>query len=236
MKMPLELREKTIIDIKIGEVGYIVPWSLYYDQNGVYISHRTRIREREGGTACLKVTRTQKGIVAFVNEVVPNKHNGFSIGTYRENDVKVIGFDMEEEKKLPESFYDLYKIDGYYYDIDESSSIQVPYFEQAKGARAMFLNTYIFATEQQAKASLALAQLTQLLKAYNGDWKPDWEDMGEDKYTIEYDGRNQLFLNTRTFTTQLLTFETTEKRDHFRKHHVDLIKQAAPLLWGVEIK
>lgn len=30
--------------------------------------------------------------------------------------------------------------------------------------------------------------------------------------------------------------ETKEKRDHFLKHHIELIKQAAPLLWGVEIE
>ena len=86
----------------------------------------------------------------------------------------------------------------------------------------------IFATEEQAKACIALAQLSQLMQVYNNGWVPDWTD-GDYKYTIEryeYD----VILETRSSWATFLAFKTEELAKTFLENFKDLITIAKPLL------
>lgn len=46
-------------------------------------------------------------------------------------------------------------------------------------------------SEKQAKKLLAINQLMNVAKYLNGDWKPDWNDDNEKKYTISLDRNNK---------------------------------------------
>jgi hypothetical protein len=79
------------------------------------------------------------------------------------------------KKELPKSWLDLGNINGYYLDaFSQTHDIKTKTEETAK-------NT--FTTKEQAEASVAMAQLSQLIKVYNDGWKPDFND-SEEKYAI----------------------------------------------------
>jgi len=123
---------------------------------------------------------------------------------------------------LPTSWEGLESVKGYYVNED-------CYIDNA-GCAAIDDNRNVFATIEQTLAAIALAQITQLLKVYNGDWKPDWSEdtkkwcISKLKGCIERD--------QRVFTCFPLAFPTKEKRDHFLEHHRELIEKASPLLFG----
>ena len=84
-------------------------------------------------------------------------------------------------------------------------------------------NKNIYATEKQAKSALAAAQLSQLMKAYNGDWVADWK-LGTRKYVISrVDNcvRADQWQNLYHF----LAFPTAELRDEFLSNFEPLIKE-----------
>ena len=47
-------------------------------------------------------------------------------------------------------------------------------------------NTNVYIHSSDTKALKAIAQLMNIAKYYNGDWKPDWSDSNEYKYSIIY--------------------------------------------------
>lgn len=125
-------------------------------------------------------------------------------------------------KKNPTKWEDIESLKGY--RVDDLSRIQSVNIERCKEYR----NT--FATKEQAEASIALAQISQLMRLpeYNGDKEIDWED-GELKYVI--------CVSCNFFTTKaeksrysFLAFKTRDIADKFLKNNLDLIKQAKPLL------
>lgn len=89
-------------------------------------------------------------------------------------------------------------------------------------------NKNIFATKEQAEASIALAQLSQLMKVYNDGWNPDWTNT-EDKYVI-FVHSNEIRAEYYTFIQRFLAFKTLELRDNFLENFKDLILTAKPLL------
>jgi hypothetical protein len=65
-------------------------------------------------------------------------------------------------------------------------------FEQTKNkGTTTFADYNSFATKQAAEAeaayTLASRRVRAFAKAVNGDWKPDWDDMKQEKYGIIYD-------------------------------------------------
>jgi hypothetical protein len=86
----------------------------------------------------------------------------------------------------------------------------------------------VFATEAQAQASLALAQLSQLREVYRQGWTPDWTD-NQNKYcvvTIDIRFVIERWVSTHHF----LSFQTKEIAEEFRNKFCDLIEQANPLM------
>lgn len=76
---------------------------------------------------------------------------------------------------------------------------------------------------------LALCQLIQLRDCYNDGWKPNWKDIKEYKYGINY-YQNCISIDLRIDTNAVLTFKTPKLRDEFLKNFKDLIEIAKPLL------
>lgn len=125
-----------------------------------------------------------------------------------------------EEIQLPKSWEELDFVKGYW--IDKISNIKDCSCLPSDN------NRNIFSKKEEALAAIALAQLSQLKKAYNGDWTPDYTD-NEFKFSIFIDSeRFQLGVSksTRTF----LTFKTVELRDEFARNFKELILTAKPLL------
>ncbi len=120
---------------------------------------------------------------------------------------------FEEVKERPTSWGSLWEIDWYW--VDDCGGVNVAIYCNSSSDEEQS----IFKTEQQAEASIALAQITQLLDKY------DIPEESRKWYTIDncvYDSYDY------TRKKWLLRFDTKEKKDHFYKHHADLISKLAP--------
>ena len=127
------------------------------------------------------------------------------------------------KNELPKSWEELGEIKGWY--VDSFSDIM----PCDKGDTDKDNDKNIFPTIEEAEACLALAQLCQLRDRYNGGWKPDWEDVGQSKWCIDFfqdDIREVSCLSVR----RVLAFKTKELRDEFLENFNDLIEIAKPLL------
>lgn len=115
---------------------------------------------------------------------------------------------FEEVKDRSTSWEELWEIGWYWVDSNCEIYSNWPYAISTKDE-----GKNVFKNKQQAEASIALAQITQLLAAYdipeesNIRFHHDWYD-----YNRKW----------------LLWFDTKEKRDHFYKHHKALIDKLAP--------
>ena len=87
----------------------------------------------------------------------------------------------------------------------------------------------LISDKKTAEAFLALIQLTQLKKCYNGAWEPDWDNLGEFKYVIMNKG-NQLSTSCSISVNYVLSFRTEPLRDHFLACFRDLIETAKSLI------
>jgi hypothetical protein len=67
------------------------------------------------------------------------------------------------------------------------------------------------------------------MKAYNGDWVPDWTDEDEKKYTI-YFVNGTVNAAWDDHYQRFLAFKAKELRDEFLKNFKELIMEAKPLL------
>ena len=121
------------------------------------------------------------------------------------------------KKELPKMWSELGLIEGWYVD-DKYSGI----------GRTMNLpsdrqNRNVYASYQSAQSALAYAQLTQLMKVYNGDWEPDWNDENQLKYCILR--RDNCIVPFFTASTMVfLAFKTAGLREEFLLNFPDLIK------------
>lgn len=143
------------------------------------------------------------------------------------------GYEIDKEKstfenivfkevkiKLPKTWEELGKINGYYVN----SFSNVKDFKDIVNCS----NKSTFATKEQAEASIALAQLSQLRDVYRKGWVPDWKD-GDYKYCIYF--CNDLITTCTNYETSVfLSFQDDETRDLFMENFRDLIEQAKPLL------
>lgn len=123
--------------------------------------------------------------------------------------------------KYPKSFEDAFAgntISGYQVFSDR---IWVSGGQYSKGC-----SKHIFKTEKQALSALAYAQLTQLmaLPCYNGDWTPNWDDPGQQKYCITRMKYNIVKLDYSGYFS-FLAFKSKKVRDEFYHNNMGLIKQ-----------
>lgn len=126
-------------------------------------------------------------------------------------------FTDDELKPRVTRWKDLIRISGWY--VDDCSNI-----DDVSFAECIDQSRNLFATKEQAEGVLAMAQLSQLMKRVNGDWKPDWKDDKTLKYTISYE-KGKIECSARYGMSVFLAFPTEEIRDQFAKDHEDLIKE-----------
>lgn len=122
------------------------------------------------------------------------------------------------EPKLPKSLDELKVKSGFFVTRDADiyqTTHNIPNSTQQQ---------QLFATKSQAIAhGIAAAQLSQLMKAYNGDWVADWTDGGQSKYCIIRDKNKLIKINQWTFY-RFITLKSKELCDEFFENFEDLIK------------
>jgi hypothetical protein len=128
----------------------------------------------------------------------------------------------EIEKGLPKSWEEIENLQGFYINGDSSVS------ESDNKCVKLNHNRNIFATKEQAEASIALAQLSQLREVYRQGWKPDWGNV-EAKYCIEY-ADNKVRINLWCNINYFLSFQSEEIAKQFLENFRDLIEKARPLM------
>jgi hypothetical protein len=132
------------------------------------------------------------------------------------------------KKGLPKSWEELEDINGYYVDTNCDVSGIDDVWATAK-------NRNVFATKKQAKAAIALAQLSQLREVYRAGWEPDYtcfdtaNHFDTAKHVIKI-YENNLEPDATFRYAYFLSFQTSEVRDLFLENFRDLIEQAKPLL------
>jgi hypothetical protein len=137
-------------------------------------------------------------------------------------DLALQTFPELEKKKLPKSWEELEKINGWYSNTDSV-------IDEVKYGITSVYDKNVFATKAQAEASIALAQLSQLREVYRDGWKPDWGDENQAKFVIDfYD--NKIAISLYIDTSVFLSFQSAEVRDEFLNNFRDLIEQAKPLM------
>lgn len=127
------------------------------------------------------------------------------------------------KKNLPKSLEELENIQGYW--VTSHCRIIKNY------VKCRDENKNLFVTEAQAKASIALAQLSQLREVYRDGWKPDYNSYSQKKYTI-ININEILIVNHAVNQHYFLAFQSAEIRDEFLNNFKDLIEEASPLLFG----
>ena len=145
------------------------------------------------------------------------------------------GYEIDKEKStfkkivfkkvqdLPKTWEEVGTIKGWFTD----NMCSVEYYSEGKSNDSRDRN--IFPTKEEAKASIALAQLCQLRDRYNDGWKPDWNSMSETKYVLEINS-NIVVKNFYGNRHKILAFKTEELRDKFLENFKGLIEIAKPLL------
>lgn len=123
---------------------------------------------------------------------------------------------FEEVKERPTSWEELWNISWCYIDLD--CDIE---FANGRIVKDEYANT--FKTKKQAEASIALAQITQILdRYYIPEKSTEW-------YYSDQGWKQRSYLNSEgAFQKWLLRFDTLEKYNHFYKHHWELAKKLAP--------
>ena len=126
------------------------------------------------------------------------------------------------ESNLPMSWEELGEVEGYFIQVDSGINVH-PVID-----KAVAYNRNLFPTKEEAEAMRAMAQLCQLRNAWNGGWKPDWED-NTPKYCI-VSHKNILYTDFCYNTSTSIAFKTRELRDKFMETFKDLLEEAKPFL------
>jgi len=143
------------------------------------------------------------------------------------------GYEIDKEKstfvfkklnELPKTWENLKQINGFY--TTTMSFINVV-------LSSIYPTSYptgrnIFKTEEQAKASLALAQLSQLRDVYRASWFPDWSSLHL-KYCIYFTNKGAN-VHRMCNSNEFLSFQDQQTAELFLENFRDLIEQAKPLM------
>lgn len=152
-------------------------------------------------------------------EVTISIPEGYEIDKEKSTFEKIVF--KKKEQSLPKTWEELEQISGYFVGNDSETSSVKHYANTTD-------NRNVFFSKEQAEASVALAQLTQLREVYRQGWVPDWAD-GSEKYCIVF-YRNDFEKNLYTSHNKFLSFQTAEIQNEFLENFKDLIMQAKPLL------
>lgn len=137
--------------------------------------------------------------------------------------LKAVTTAVEEPKKpaFPKSWEELERINGWFVT-NECKLSSIAGMLPTPDAK----NTFV--TKEQAEASLALAQLSQLREVYRQGWVPDWS-VNHDKHCIRF-YENTPTIDLLDHSNHFLSFQTLEIAEKFLENFKDLIKKALPLM------
>jgi hypothetical protein len=156
-------------------------------------------------------------------EVTVIPPEGYEIDRENSTLERIVFKEIAKVKALPKTWEELgEEVSGFW--IENTSEI--------RGVSHECANDYgrnIWPSYDEAKASLALAQLFQLRDRYNDGWKPDWTAVEEFKYVIGI-RRNEPTKHMASYDRFVLCFQTPELQDEFMQNFRDLIEIAKPLL------
>jgi hypothetical protein len=127
-----------------------------------------------------------------------------------DNELKALAIQTYPElgkKQLPKSWEELKLINGYYFNVDSELNPASKY-SIVRG------NYNIFATENQAKSSLAMAKLSQVMAVYNDGWVADWSDCNQVKYCILFHDE-QLEITETLKRKQFIVLKTKQLAEEF---------------------
>jgi hypothetical protein len=144
--------------------------------------------------------------------------NGYEIDKVKSTFENIVFKEVKNE--LPKTWAGLKFVDGYF--TDDCGSI----YDYSGLCSNDNKNTFF--SPEQAEASLALAQLSQLREVYRNGWKPDWTNY-DSKYCIDFkinEIKKEIYYNTSVF----LSFQDKETSDLFLENFRDLIEKAKPLM------
>jgi hypothetical protein len=144
--------------------------------------------------------------------------NGYEIDKVKSTFENIVF--KEVKKELPKTWQELGEIKGYY--VHNDSDILNADCNTAS------IHRNVFSTHEQAEASLALAQLSQLREVYRNGWKPDWT-VDKVKFCIGI-VEDKIIETTYYQSSTFLSFQDEETRDLFLENFRDLIEQAKPLM------
>lgn len=144
---------------------------------------------------------------------------GYEIDKEKSTFEKIV---FKEVKELPKKWEELNMVAGWYSSINGICCQTTP-TKCTTYSRNLFLN------EEQAEASIALAQLSQLREVYRKGWTPNWNNMSG-KYCISMRSGVLIIEYLETYST-FLAFQDKQTVDLFLENFKDLILQAAPLLF-----
>lgn len=128
---------------------------------------------------------------------------------------------IKKPAALPKSWDDLGHISGFW--TESASGIRA-----GNGFYSSGSNKNLFDTKEQAEASIALAQLSQLRKVYRQGWEPCWVGGGK-KWCI-YPSDDKLHAEPFLSANHFLSFQSKEVAELFIENFEDLIKKALPLM------
>lgn len=155
-----------------------------------------------------------------MNEIKIQVPEGFD-GIDEEKSDLSNGIIIFKEKKPTPWRYSKPKLDGWY--VSTFSGIR-----NTKDSIWHSDNMNIFATEKQARAMLAMAQLSQIIQndeRFGGVvTDEEWENEFKAKHIISR-SKNRIKCYTVTYDHSFLAFHTREQRDLFLQENEDLIRQ-----------
>lgn len=124
--------------------------------------------------------------------------------------------ELNPKPKYPKRWEDLGGVDGWY--VDDASELC------SLSDHTCNVHQNTFATVQQARSfGLIYPQLTQLMKAYRGEWVPNWHNESEKCCVVMFNCELEVF--TLDKTRQSLSFPTKEIAQQFLNDHRELIEE-----------
>lgn len=215
-------------DYIVKEERFKVDWNYWIDLRGVDIKPLANIIY----PITIDFNPKGCGIIEEITTKINNRNNmknlkitapeGYEIDKEKSTFEEIVFKPIKKE--LPKSWEELGFIEHGYHVTTDS---------EVNGGGGCYSNCpenyNTFATKEQAEASIALAQLSQLREVYRDGWKPDWKNNTQIKFTIyfrEYRIETNEVFNAGYF----LSFQSEKVRDLFLNNFRDLIEQAKPLM------
>ena len=183
-----------------------------------------KMLEDLGGVNSLYCAGARETLLYYIN-----KHNHIDSVSFR-GELGTIIQECFEELYLPESIKELPNTWEKWVELN--SKVADEYFiaggctinRMNLERRASYIDANLLATQEDAKAILALIKLKRLRDTYRQGWIPNWKTK-DDKYSIEHIA-GVLCICGHPSVTRFLSFQSEEIRDKFYVNFKNLIEQA----------